>query len=239
MGKSKRKSKKMKLFQTVREYIHAVGINQSDRFSGKIFKASFLYGFNSILNCAFLFHKAKTYRQYTDDIFMTSATIIISISFITVIVKMSRLFKFINRCERISEKSTSNKRTPTHTTDTQHTSVYYVIAWSIFNEVKNRFLSNSVLEYPASKIIYDETNQRIENWTRVIYFIIMKVTPVCWIMPKFAISIFMYFTTDMGRDALKLPIPMWWVLLCVVIRTSFSIQSRLIWSDFFLVLFAN
>lgn len=80
---------------------------------------------------------------------------------------------------------------------------------SIFNEVKNRFLSKLVLEYPTSRTIYDETNQRIENWTKIIYFFIMKVTPVCWIFPKFAISIFMYFTTDMGRDALKLPIPMW------------------------------
>lgn len=92
---------KMKLFQTIREYIQ----DQNDRISGKIFKASFLYGFNSILNCAFLFHKAKTFREYTDDIYMTSATIVITFSFVMVIVKMSRLFKFINRCERITEKS--------------------------------------------------------------------------------------------------------------------------------------
>lgn len=114
MGKPKRKSRKMKIFQTIREAFNSIGINQNDR-KGKIFKASFLYGFNSILNCAFLFHKAKTYRQYTDNIFMTSATIIISISFITVIVKMSRLFKFINRCERISEKSTSDILITQHT----------------------------------------------------------------------------------------------------------------------------
>lgn len=94
----------MKLFQMIRDF----GASANDRFNGKVLKASFLYGFNSILNCAFLFHKAKTFREYTDDIFMTSATIVITISFITVIVKMSRLFKFISRCERISEKSTYN-----------------------------------------------------------------------------------------------------------------------------------
>lgn len=106
----------MKLFQTIRENIRLLGINQNDRFSGKILKASFLYGFNSILNCAFLFHKARTFREYTDDIYMTSATIVITISFITVIVKMSRLFKFINRCERIAEKSTyANDHTYTYT----------------------------------------------------------------------------------------------------------------------------
>lgn len=58
--------------------------------------------------------------------------------------------------------------------------------------------------------MYAETNRKIEKWTEIIAFAMVKVTPVCWISPKAIISFVLYFATDMGNNAFALPIAMWY-----------------------------
>lgn len=62
---------------------------------------------------------------------------------------------------------------------------------------------------PPSKVLYDKTNGKIEKWSKILYFLMVKLTPMSWLLPKVIISLFLYFTTDLGNDALELPSPMW------------------------------
>lgn len=61
-----------------------------------------------------------------------------------------------------------------------------------------------------STSIYEEINRQIEKWTKIVYFIIAQVTPVCQIIPKFMQSLVVYVATDLGNDALELPYPEWY-----------------------------
>lgn len=50
----------------------------------------------------------------------------------------------------------------------------------------------------------------MEKWSGIGCFVIAKVTPVCWIMPKTIISYFLYFTADAGIEAFELPVFLWY-----------------------------
>lgn len=62
---------------------------------------------------------------------------------------------------------------------------------------------------PESGAIYAKTIQQIEKWSNIIRFVIADVTPVCFMLPKCIVSLFMYITTDLGTVELELPLPMW------------------------------
>lgn len=56
--------------------------------------------------------------------------------------------------------------------------------------------------------IYEKTNQKFGKWSEILYFLIVKMIPLAFILPKFVISLYLYATTDLnGNDALELPIP--------------------------------
>lgn len=65
------------------------------------------------------------------------------------------------------------------------------------------------VENPVSKIIYEQTNEKFEKWTKIIYFVCMKVTLPGCMAPNFFISYYNYFATDLGREAFRLPYPEW------------------------------
>lgn len=62
---------------------------------------------------------------------------------------------------------------------------------------------------PLSRVIYEETIERIEKWSRFSNIAIIKVTLPCCILPIFLLSYFNYFINDMGSDAFELPDPIW------------------------------
>lgn len=62
-----------------------------------------------------------------------------------------------------------------------------------------------------SKAMYKNMNCRIEKCSRTTYFFIAQVTPILWVGPTFVHSIFAYFSTNLGNDALELPLLEWCV----------------------------
>lgn len=62
---------------------------------------------------------------------------------------------------------------------------------------------------PSTKQLYDNTNRKVEKWSEFIFLVMVKVTPIAWLLPKVIISLFLYLTTDLGNNALELPSPMW------------------------------
>lgn len=69
----------------------------------------------------------------------------------------------------------------------------------------------SGLDYPESIAIYEECSQRIETYSETIYFVLVKVTPISFVAPVCFGCLFMYFANNSDNEALKLPIPMWYV----------------------------
>lgn len=65
------------------------------------------------------------------------------------------------------------------------------------------------MENPKSKEICENANEFIEKWCKIGLFIMKYVVVPCFMFPKVALSIFIYFTTDAGNDAFLLPLYMW------------------------------
>lgn len=96
----------MKLFQSIQLNLAVLGIfpNHSMQtqygFNVKIFKVAFFQGLYGILSCLFFVYEAHTFREYTDTIYMTSATIMVMLYFLILLVKRTKFFEFVNRFEK-------------------------------------------------------------------------------------------------------------------------------------------
>lgn len=101
----------MKLFQSVQSNLAVCGIfpiqsvpTQSG-FNWKMFKVAFFQGLECVLSCLFFVYGAHTFREYTVAIYMTSATIMVTLYFVILVLKMAQLFEFIDSFEKIINES--------------------------------------------------------------------------------------------------------------------------------------
>lgn len=65
------------------------------------------------------------------------------------------------------------------------------------------------LEFPVSKTIYTKTREKIESVVKISKFALTGMTPFIATVLPFVVSFLTYFTTDLGPDALVLPLPLW------------------------------
>ncbi|XP_055322149.1 putative odorant receptor 85d isoform X2 [Sitodiplosis mosellana] len=65
------------------------------------------------------------------------------------------------------------------------------------------------MENPKSKSTYVKLNENIEKWTGVFYSIIVELSVIAVLMPHLIISFYLYFATDLGREAFSLPFQVW------------------------------
>lgn len=68
-----------------------------------------------------------------------------------------------------------------------------------FSESENR----------ASKVIYKRASRLVEQLSRIVFFAIAIVSPVCYIFPRAAFSYYMYLTTNLGNEVFELPLFYW------------------------------
>lgn len=71
--------------------------------------------------------------------------------------------------------------------------------------------SFSEFKYLESEVICNETRRRVEKWSEIIFFVAVKVAPLCGTLSRVGSTLFLYLNTDLGREACKLPVPMWYV----------------------------
>lgn len=86
------------------------------------------------------------------------------------------------------------------------------LIWSVFlSRLSNRiaFFHFVGLAYPVSKTIYTKTSAKIQKVAKILKLGIVEVTPFVVNVPPFVGGLIAYFTTDLGADALELPLPMW------------------------------
>lgn len=58
---------------------------------------------------------------------------------------------------------------------------------------------------------HGETSQQIEKWTKIIYITLAEISPVCLFLPQSIYCVIVYQTTDLGNEAFKLPLTLWYV----------------------------
>lgn len=78
-----------------------------------------------------------------------------------------------------------------------------------FNGIFVKTYPNLGLEHTSPKIMYEKTNQLAEKISEILYFLIVKVSVPGLVLPRAALSYFVYYTTDARSDAFQLPIPTW------------------------------
>lgn len=64
-------------------------------------------------------------------------------------------------------------------------------------------------KFPTPKALYKQSNRIVIKSNKYIYFFVAKLSPVGFIFPKAIVSCIIYFTSDLGGEALELPLP-WW-----------------------------
>lgn len=73
------------------------------------------------------------------------------------------------------------------------------------------------LKNPLSRIACKDANRLAEKWTEIIQIMVAKIAPQFTMLPKFIVSISIYFKTidwsSQMMDAFALPIPMWFVYI--------------------------
>lgn len=66
------------------------------------------------------------------------------------------------------------------------------------------------LVFPVSKTIYKKTHVKVQKVVKIATIACPVMTPFILIVPPFIGNFSTYFTTDLGADALELPLPMWY-----------------------------
>lgn len=60
-------------------------------------------------------------------------------------------------------------------------------------------------------MLYTETSQKMEKCIKMLDIAFLKITPILAIWPVLIVSLFTYFTTNLGESAFELACPMWYV----------------------------
>lgn len=183
----------MKIFQSTVEFLAIVGITpQSRSFNIRSLLALMAFAIIVILVCAFLFCEASNFKEYTESIYISSVSIAIFSTYSFVIWKKDNIFLFIDCWESIAVTS-------------EYQSWKVRILWTKSFCVQNILGSQN----PASKIIYVKIIEKVEKWSRFIHIVLLYVTVPSFVLPKYVVSFYLFYTTDLGNDAFELPLPVW------------------------------
>lgn len=52
--------------------------------------------------------------------------------------------------------------------------------------------------------------EKTERLSEFIYFVVVKLTTVCGMAPRVIVSLYFYYTKDLGRESFELPLSMWY-----------------------------
>lgn len=194
----------MNAFDTIRYNFAIIGIspNQSGQmhlFNPRNCVALVLIAINLILNVGFLIHDADSFQKYVSSAYTCSTLLACIIAFEIVIWKTTKIFIFLDRVEEIIE----NRKLV----------MLLQFAYGCYSTtLKENGHYVAGQENPISKNIYTETGRKIQAAIKILNFVMVKVSPICLILPEFMRSFYAYFTTDLGNDAFVLLFPVWWAL---------------------------
>lgn len=139
----------------------------------------------------YLFGSAKNLKEYSDSIYLTITLLSGALGFAFVSLKMGKILQFIENLEDIvnaSERPLPN---------------------DLFVSSHSRHFSIGLMS-PILNTIYTQTDEKIKKLVEMLNFAMANMTPILVTLPTFIGSFVAYFTTDLGADALELPLPTMW-----------------------------
>lgn len=95
----------MLLFRIIQTKFGILGVTlaqsmQELPFNRRIILVYFIHGNALASGVTFLLKKANTFEEYTNNIYMTSASAMIMFCYTIVVSRMAKLFEFINEAEK-------------------------------------------------------------------------------------------------------------------------------------------
>lgn len=195
--KSGPQSPKIKIFQIIQKNLASIGIGPNSEtkrhpINAKTLLISLMLALATISIVIYISKGANTFAEFTQSAYTCSVLVLMSFVLIIMIAQLEELFKIINDCECLANISQFLKKT--------------ISEHKPFSRI---FKHISVLKYSASKSIFFETNQSVEKLSKILFFVIVKMTPASCLLPWFIYSFFIYFITDLGADVFILQSPMW------------------------------
>lgn len=183
----------MKIFQIIQSNFKVLGITPSQSSQDGIANilptliwcvlstASYILWFS---------YTANGFNDYMDAGLFTFESFICTVGLLVLFWNRDQWFQFIGNLEIILNKRELNLRLNT----------FHV-------QINSLCIAGSINH--LSKINYEEINQKIEKWCKIIDLVTVKVSPFTVVIPKLIISFSKYFATELGNDAFELPNPMW------------------------------
>lgn len=194
----------MKIFKSVRRDLAFFGINANQSrphkspFNTKNQIAMSVFCLFLFSNCVHITY-ASSFEEYINCIYIVTALAGTVLCFATLMWESAKWFEFIESVEHIFNKSECYKSKP-------------IKLFRIAINKSMKLLFSKELKNPSSIAAVTCANRQAEIWTEIIQLMVAKIAPQFTMLPKFMLSIFVYFTTvDLSSqaDTLALPLPMW------------------------------
>lgn len=188
------KPNRMKIFQVTQKNLTYLGVSwyysiQKYPINRRNLLAFSIFSLATILDCTYLFHVAVTFNEYANSVYTCLSIILATVVFVIVTCRMRMFFNCLNQIEKISNESES---------------IHWLPHWKRF-----KFKNVSGLRFAASKAMYEKTNSNVEKWCKILITAAMTAVLQSVMFSKFILSYFLYFATDLGRDAFQMPFPTW------------------------------
>lgn len=188
----------MKIFQAIRKNFASIGIVLNSvmklrSFNTKLSVVTLMLVLALTSHGVYVSKYAETSAEYTQSIYVFSAVVLMALDLMIMFIQLEDFSKNIDGCERIA-----NTRE-------------WCVLISNHKFVADLFFhKNLALKYSTSGPIFNKTNQTVEKISEILFFIMVKVTPACGLLPWLIYSFFIYFTAESPEsNAFTLPSPMW------------------------------
>lgn len=191
---------KLKTFQTIQKSLIFIGIDPKSALQTYPFNAKTLLGLSVLIvaiaaHLTFLLKDATELVEYTQPIFVCCDLILIIVELLIWICTSREVGKIFRDCECLVNDSKRQSNTCILSSNLLLFSCFF------FRNIK-------ALKYSAMKSTFYETNQSVEKMSKIVSFVVVKLTPLS-MLPTVIYIFFLYYTTDVGSDAFKLLSPMW------------------------------
>lgn len=208
----KNKRLKLKLFQTTQKNLAEFGFKKNHSIlNAQHVRNTFTSSLTITLQFLYVYYEAKSVEEYMLCIFMILMTTGILMNHLITILKTKLLFNLIDDFQNLANES----------------EWFFSEMWKFECKTIHTFLGSSK---STSKSKLNDANELVEILSKIIYFLVVYVCVPVFVLPKAALCIFMYLTSDSGSDVLELPLPIWW---------NFSFSNWIFFSSFNFALSVN
>lgn len=96
----------MKIFQLLQKNIAHLGLAADQiPFNKRSLLIIFIFCSGIILNCVYFFHRAKTFQEYAESVFVVTAIIVVTLDFTFIVWRMRHFSNCVNEAEQIIDDS--------------------------------------------------------------------------------------------------------------------------------------